>query len=201
MDKVDGRRARIYQYIVGRIEAGFAPSVREICKDLHIRSTSTVHSDLKALAERGLILLTEGLNRAIRLPGGSVGVSVPLVGSVSAGLPVLAEENIERYIPVSADAVRGREVFALRVKGESMRGAAILPGDIAVVERGGAAQNGQIVVAMVEDEATVKTYYRENGRHRLQPENDAFAPIVLDEVNILGKVIFIYRDLGDSHLT
>ena len=195
MDKVDNRRERIYRYVVERIDAGFTPSVREICKDLGIKSTSTVHSDLKALADKGLLLLSEGLNRAIRLPG-KKSVSVPLVGAVAAGAPILAVENIEEYIPVGADVARGRDVFALRVRGESMIGAAILPVDIVVVERGAAVRNGQIAVAMVEDEATVKTYYRENGRHRLQPENDAFEPILLDDVRLLGKVISVYRYLG-----
>jgi len=194
MEKVINRRERVYHYIVERIEAGFTPSVREICKDLRIKSTSTVHSDLQALAEKGLILIAQGLNRAIQLPG-KKSASVPLVGAVSAGLPVLALENIESYLPVSADIIRGREVFALRVKGESMLGAAILPDDIVVVERSATARNGQIVVAMVDDETTVKTYYKENGRHRLQPENDAFPPMIFDEVQILGKVISVYRYL------
>jgi len=194
MDKVEIRRERVYRYLVERIEAGSAPSVREICDDLSVKSTSTVHSDLKALSDKGLILLTEGLNRAIRLPGkGSV--SVPLVGTVAAGVPILAIENIEQYIPVEAGLVRGRDVFALRVKGESMLGAAILPGDIVMVEKGSSVRNGQIAVALVEDEATVKTYYKENGRHRLQPENDEFEPIILDKVDILGKVISVYRYL------
>jgi len=194
MEKVSNRRERVYHYIVERIEAGFTPSVREICNDLRIKSTSTVHCDLQALAEKGLILIAQGLNRAIQLPG-KKSASVPLVGAVSAGLPVLALENIESYLPVRADIIRGREVFALRVKGESMLGAAILPDDIVVVERTATARNGQIVVAMVDDEATVKTYYKENGSHRLQPENDAFQPMIFDEVQILGKVISVYRYL------
>ena len=194
MDKVQARRERIYRYVARRIEAGSAPTVREICKDQNIKSTSTVHTDLKALSEKGLILLTEGLNRAIRLPGkGSA--SVPLVGAVAAGAPILAVENIEQYIPVPAGVIRGRDAFALRVKGESMLGAAILPGDIVIVEKGAGVRNGQIVVALVENEATVKTYYKEGGRHRLQPENDAFAPIILEQVDILGRVISVYRYL------
>ncbi len=194
MDKVTHRRERIYRYIVERIEAGSAPSVREICQALSIKSTSTVHSDLKAMADKGQILLTEGLNRAIRLPGRS-SVSVPLVGTVAAGLPILAVENIESYLPVSSSLSRGRELFALRVQGESMKDAAILPGDLVVVEKGTTAHNGQIVVAMVEDEATVKRYYKENGHFRLQAENDAFPPLILDEVELLGRVISIIRYL------
>ncbi|HHY51742.1 MAG TPA: transcriptional repressor LexA [Clostridiales bacterium] len=194
MEKVDQRRERIYRYIVERIEEGSAPSVREICQALSIKSTSTVHSDLKALAEKGLILLTEGLNRAIRLPGRSH-VSVPLVGTVAAGLPILAVENIEAYLPISSEVARGRELFALRVQGESMKDAAILPGDLVVVEKCATAENGQIVVAMVEGEATVKRYYKENGHFRLQPENDAFDPLILDEVELLGRVISVIRYL------
>lgn len=194
MDKVNRRRERIYHYIVERIEDGSAPSVREICQALSIKSTSTVHSDLKAMADKGQILLTEGLNRAIRLPGRS-SVSVPLVGAVAAGIPILAIENIESYLPVSSDLARGRELFALRVEGESMKDAAILPGDLVVVEKSSTAENGQIVVAMVEGEATVKRYYKENGHFRLQPENDAFAPLILDEVELLGRVISVIRYL------
>ncbi|MGI6404236.1 MAG: transcriptional repressor LexA [Oscillospiraceae bacterium] len=194
MDKVNRRRERIYHYIVERIEDGSAPSVREICQALSIKSTSTVHSDLKAMADKGQILLTEGLNRAIRLPGRS-SVSVPLVGAVAAGIPILAIENIESYLPVSSDLARGRELFALRVEGESMKDAAILPGDLVVVEKSSTAENGQIVVAMVEGEATVKRYYKENCHFRLQPENDAFAPLILDEVELLGRVISVIRYL------
>lgn len=194
MDKINRRREDIYRYIVERIEDGSPPSVREICQALSIKSTSTVHSDLKAMADRGQILLAEGLNRAIRLPGrGSA--SVPLVGAVAAGIPILAVEHIERYLPVSQELARGRELFALRVQGESMRDAAILPGDLVVVEQNPTAENGQIVVALVEDEATVKRYYRENGRHRLQPENAAFDPLILDEVELLGRVISVIRYL------
>jgi len=195
MDKVQIRRERIYRYVVRRIEAGSPPTVREICKDLGIKSTSTAYSDLKALAEKGLILLTEGLNRAIRLPGKGSAL-VPLVGEVAAGQPILAAENIEQYIPAPLGS-GDRETFALRVKGESMLGAAILPGDIVIVEKCATSRDGQIVVALVENEATVKTYYKESdGLHRLQPENDAFEPLILEQVDILGRVISVYRYLG-----
>ena len=191
MGKVEERRDRIYRYIVMRVDEGSPPSVREICAELSIKSTSTVHSDLKALCDRGLIQMTEGLNRAIKLPG-KASVSVPLVGTVTAGVPILATENIEQYIPVGA-GFHGRDLFALRVRGESMIEAAILPGDIVVVEKTPTAQNGQMVVALLEDEATVKTYYREDGHHRLQPENDAFEPIIVDDVTILGRVVSVVR--------
>jgi repressor LexA len=196
MEKVDKRREKMYRYIVERIDDGSPPTVREICRALDIKSTSTVHSDLKAMADEGLLTVAEGLNRAIRLPGRS-SVSVPLVGTVAAGVPILAVENIESYIPVASERLSGRELFALHVKGESMINAAILPGDIAVVEKTPAAEDGQIIVALVGEEATVKRYFRESGgRHRLQPENSAFEPLVLDEVEVLGRVVSVIRYLA-----
>lgn len=195
MEKVNVRREKIYRYIVEKIGEGSPPSVREICADLGIKSTSTVHSDLKSMVDKGQIIMTEGLNRAIKLPG-NASVSVPLVGTVAAGRPILAVENIQQYIPLSAEIARGKDVFALRVQGESMKNAAILPDDIVVVEKSTVADDGQIVVALVEDEATVKRYYRENGKHRLQSENDAFEPLILDEVQILGKVVTVIRYLS-----
>lgn len=192
MEKVDRRRENIYQYIVKRIGDGFAPTVREICRDLGIRSTSTVHSDLHHLAQTGAIVMDDGLGRAIRLPGNPVR-TVPLIGTVAAGQPILAVENIEQYIPVAAPHAQGDELFALRVKGDSMEKAAILSGDIVVVEKTPTAANGEIVVALVEDEATVKRFYKENGHFRLQPENDSYEPIILDKVAILGKVRSVLR--------
>ncbi len=196
MEKVDRRRERMYRYIVERIDDGSPPTVREICRALDVKSTSTVHSDLKAMADEGLLSVTEGLNRAIRLPGRS-SMAVPLVGVVAAGVPILAVENIESYIPVASGHLRGRDLFALRVKGESMVNAAILPGDIVIVEKMPAAEDGQIIVALVEDEATVKRYFRESdGRHRLQPENSAFEPLILDAVEVLGRVVSVIRYLA-----
>jgi len=192
VEKVDNRREKIYRYIVKRIGEGYAPTVREICKDLSIPSTSTVHSDLRFLAESGSIIMSDGLGRAIRLPGESSRL-VPLVGTVAAGSPILAVENIEQYIPLAAPHGRGDDLFALRVRGDSMVGAAILEDDIVVVEKSPTAENGQLVVALVEDEATVKRYYKEDGRFRLQPENDAYPPILLDEVTVLGRVVSVLR--------
>ena len=192
MEKVDKRREKIYRYIVERIGGGYAPTVREICRDLGIPSTSTVHSDLKYLSQTGAIEMDDGLGRAIRLPGDTVR-PVPLVGTVAAGTPILAVENIEQYIPVAAAHSRGDELFALRVKGDSMVKAAILEGDIVVVEKTPTAENGQIVVAMVGDEATVKRYYKEKGQFRLQPENDSYEPILLSKVTVLGRVLSVLR--------
>lgn len=192
MEKVEKRREKIYAYILERLGQGYSPTVREICQYLSIPSTSTVHSDLKHLTSMGLIEMTEGLNRTIRLPG-DAGVRVPLIGTVAAGQPILAVQNIEQYIPVALSGAQGKELFALRVKGDSMINAAIMEEDIVVVESTPVAENGQIVVAMVEDEATVKRYYREKEHIRLQPENDNYEPIIVTEVKILGRVLAVMR--------
>ncbi|MCL2034187.1 MAG: transcriptional repressor LexA [Oscillospiraceae bacterium] len=192
MEKVDKRREKIYSYILSRINTGSAPTVREICADIGVSSTSTVHSDLKALCLSGLIEMTGGLNRTIRLPGMSA-VRVPLLGTVAAGTPILALQNIEQYIPVGIPNASSKELFALRVKGDSMRDAAILNGDIVVVERENTAENGRIIVAMLDDEATVKRYFKEKGHIRLQPENSEMEPIIVDSIEILGRVLFVQR--------
>lgn len=192
MEKVEKRREKIYAYILERLAEGCSPTVREICNHLSIPSTSTVHSDLKHLLNLGLIEMTEGLNRTIRLPGGSA-MRIPLVGTVAAGQPILAVQNIEQYISVGLDNASGRDLFALRVKGDSMINAAIMEGDVVVVESIPVAQNGQIVVAMVEEEATVKRFYKQGGKFRLQPENDNYEPIIVDKVEVLGKVVAVLR--------
>lgn len=192
MEKVDKRREKIYQYIQQRLGEGTSPTVREICEHLHIPSTSTVHSDLKHLVAEGYIEMNGGLNRTIRLPGPS-GIRVPVVGMVTAGLPVLAVQNIEQYIPVAVPGSEGKELFALNVRGDSMIQAAIQDGDLVIVERTPVARNGEIVVAMIGDEATVKRFFREDGHFRLQPENDVYKPILADEVEILGRVVAVLR--------
>ena len=192
MKKVENRRDRIYQYILSRIGAGIPPTVREICQDLHIASTSTVHSDLHYLVDMGYIEMEEGRNRTIRLPGNN-GARVPLIGTVTAGVPILAVENIERYIPVALTAAADHDLFALHVRGDSMKDAAILDGDIVVVEKAPTANNGDIVVAMLNDEATVKRYFRENGSIRLQPENENYEPIVSADIELLGRVVSVMR--------
>lgn len=192
MKKIETRRENIYAYILKCINQGSSPTVREICRDLHIVSTSTVHSDLKALREAGLIEMSGNLNRSIKLPG-TPAARVPLVGAVAAGTPILAMQNIEQYIHISLPSADPDSLFALRVKGDSMVNAAILDGDVVIVEQTPAAANGQIVVAMVGEEATVKRFYKENGRFRLQPENDSMQPIIADEVTVLGRVLAIQR--------
>ena len=168
--------------------------MREICSVTGLKSTSTVHLHLKTLEEKGLIERDKGLNRSIRLSGSEKSSQIPIMGRVTAGMPILAVEDIEGYVPVSESVRRGRELFALRVCGESMINAGILDGDIAVVHRTPVAENGDIVVALIEDEATVKRFYKENGHFRLQPENDAYEPIIVDEVVLLGKLVAIYRN-------
>ncbi len=185
---------KVYDYIRECAQDNRIPSVREICSVTGLKSTSTVHLHLKTLEEKGLIEREKGLNRSIRLSGSEKSAQIPIMGRVTAGMPILAVEDIEGYVPVSESVRRGRELFALRVCGESMINAGILDGDIAVVHRTPVAENGDIVVALIEDEATVKRFYKENGHFRLQPENDAFEPIIVDEVALLGKLVAIYRN-------
>lgn len=190
---------KVYDLIVEGSNAGRVPSVRELCAATGFKSTSTVAYHLKALEECGLIEREEGLNRCIKLKNEQPAAKVPLLGRVTAGQPILAVQDIESYIPVPQEITKGRDLFALRVVGESMINAGIHDGDIIVVNRTPVAENGDIVVAMVADEAsgemsaTVKRFYKEKGHFRLQPENDAFEPIIVDSVALLGKVVTLIR--------
>ena len=184
---------KIYDFLKDRSQYGIPPSVREICAATGLKSTSTVHAHLKALENLGYISRDAGLNRAIHIEGCEQTAQVPILGKVTAGLPILAVEEIQGYLPITASQQRGRELFALTVQGESMKNAGILDGDYVVVERTPTARDGDIVVALIEDEATVKRLYRETDCVRLQPENDAFEPIYANEVIILGKVISVVR--------
>lgn len=184
---------KIYDFLKDRSQYGIPPSVREICAATGLKSTSTVHAHLKALENLGYISRDAGLNRAIHIEGCEQTAQVPILGKVTAGLPILAVEEIQGYLPITASQQRGRELFALTVQGESMKNAGILDGDYVVVERTPTARDGDIVVALIEDEATVKRLYRETDCVRLQPENDAFEPIYAKEVIILGKVISVIR--------
>ncbi len=192
MPEVSQKAQRVYDYIRERIEEGIPPSVREICTALGIKSTSTAHKYLTELQNCGLIEKGDKLNRAITLPGGR-SVRVPLLGTVTAGQPILAVESVEDYIPFRS-GLAASELFALHVRGESMIQAGILDGDVIVVHRTPSAANGEIVVALVGDEATVKRFYKENGGYRLQPENDTMEPIYVDSVTILGKVVALIRE-------
>ena len=200
MKPLTSGQQKVYDYIVECSENSRVPSVRELCDATGFKSTSTVAYHLKALEELGLIEREEGLNRCIRLKNEQPAAKVPLLGRVTAGQPILAVQDIEAYIPVPKDISKGRELFALRVVGESMINAGILDGDIIIVDRTPAAVNGEIVVAMVEDEisgeasATVKRFFKEKGHIRLQPENDAFEPIIVDSAVLLGKVVSLIRN-------
>ncbi len=186
----------IYDYITETIRSeGYSPSVRDIQNAVGIKSTSTVHAYLNRLAEKGLIRKETGKSRTLHTESRSQSphrtARVPLLGSVRAGMPILAVENYEGYIdyPLMNRSYPANELFALRVTGDSMMEAGILDGDIIVVKKDSYAENGDIVVALVEDSATVKTFYKENGHFRLQPENRTMKPIIVDEVYILGKVV------------
>ena len=194
MKPLSKSQQKILDYLKKCSANGRVPSVREICDYTGLSSTSTVHHHLKALEEKGLIVREHGVNRCIQITGEEKSVNVPVVGKVAAGEPITAIQNIEFYVPVSEQLKRGRELFALRIQGESMVNAGILDGDIVVVHRTPVAENGEIVVAMVEDSATVKRFYKENGHFRLQPENDSYEPIIVDEVVLLGKVVSLIRN-------
>ena len=179
----------VYDYLCSTMaERAVPPSVREICAATGLRSTSTVHSHLKSLEALGYITRDAGLNRSIHIVGAK---QVPILGKVTAGLPILAVEDIEGYIPYPDKS--GKELFALHVDGLSMINAGILDGDYVIAEKTPVAENGEIVVGMIGDEATVKRFYKEKGTFRLQPENPDFEPIISDEITILGKVIAVIR--------
>ncbi len=190
---ISEKARRILEYLQRRSFDEGAPTVREICRDLQIKSTSTVQRYVEELAEAGYIQKNDGKRRTLRLASAG-GVSVPVVGLVTAGEPITAIEQIDGYITFSGYRGDPSELFALHVRGESMIGAGILSGDLVIVRQTPTAENGEIVVAMIEDEATVKRFYKEKGRFRLQPENDQMNPIYADEVSILGKVIAVIRN-------
>ena len=188
-------QGKILEFLKERSGNGVPPTVREICQAVGLRSTSSVQANLNALEEKGYIMRDPMHKRSIRIVGQAENVRhVPLLGVVTAGLPILAVEIVECYLPFTGGHISGnKDMFALRVRGESMINAGIFDGDILYVERTPVARNGDIVVALIEDEATVKTFYKENGHFRLQPENDAFEPIIVNELVILGKVVALTR--------
>ncbi len=192
-------QARILEYIEKATkDKGYPPSVREICEATGLKSTSTVHGHLLRLQKKGLLNRDSMKPRAITLPSGAKArnlnvIPIPIVGAVTAGVPILAVENIEDYIQLPQNMLGEGEHYVLRIRGESMINAGIMNGDFVVVKKQPHAYNGDIVVAMLEDEATVKRYYKENGMFRLQPENDTMEPIFAMDVTILGKVIASYR--------
>ncbi|MBR5227273.1 MAG: transcriptional repressor LexA [Clostridia bacterium] len=204
-DTLNQNEINILSFIRKQIaEVGYPPSVREICKAVGLKSTSSVHMYLNRLAEKGEISKASLKTRALRLTNEPVGasndvdsVSIPLVGNVAAGAPILAEENIEEYFKLSTSLLRksagNGATYMLKVKGDSMINVGIYSGDYVIVSKCQTAENGQIVVAMIENEATVKTFYKEKDYIRLQPENDTMEPIIVKDVQILGKVIALFR--------
>ena len=191
MERLTKSQQKVYDFLRQEAPKGVPPTVREICTATGLRSTSTVHAHLKTLERLGYITREAGLNRSIRIEGSEAAAQVPILGRVTAGLPILAVEEVEGYIPFPEKT--GKELFALHVSGFSMRDAGILDGDYVVAERTPAAQNGDIVVAMTGEEATVKRFFREKDGVRLQPENPDFEPIFSKEVFLLGKVIAVVR--------
>ena len=200
--RISKKQQEILDYMKNEIlNRGFPPSVREICEAVNLKSTSSVHSHLEALEKNGYIRRDATKPRAIEIIDDNFNlvrrevVNVPLVGTVAAGQPILAEENIESYFPVPAEVVPHGESFILNVKGDSMINAGIFNGDQIFVNACNTARNGEIVVALIDDSATVKTFYKEDGHIRLQPENDTMDPIIVNDCQILGKVFGIFRIL------
>jgi len=198
--KITAKQQQILDYIKQEIlNRGYPPTVREICETVHLKSTSSVHSHLETLEKNGYIRRDPTKPRAIEICDDSFQmvrtemVSLPIIGQVAAGVPILAEQNIEEYFPVPADLVPGGESFILNVKGDSMINAGIFDGDRVFVNSCNTARNGDMVVALIDDSATVKTFYRENGHIRLQPENDTMDPIIVNDCQILGKVFGVFR--------
>ena len=198
--KISAKQSEILEYIKKEIlNKGYPPTVRDICDAVNLKSTSSVHSHLETLEKNGYIRRDPTKPRAIEIVDDNFNLSrrefvnVPIVGNVAAGQPILAVENIDNYFPIPTEYMPNSESFMLKVKGESMINAGIFEGDWIVVEKRDSARNGEIVVALVDDSATVKTFYKEDGHIRLQPENDNHAPIIVPDCKILGKVISLYR--------
>ncbi len=207
MAELSGKDYEILRFIENQLrEKGFPPSVREICEAVALNSTATVHARLKKLETHGKIIRDSSKNRSIMVVEKSEPakveyvddryIDVPIYGKVTAGAPITAVEDIQDTFPLPMNFANNKDLFMLRVQGESMINAAILDGDLIIVERQPTAKNGDIVVALVDGEnATVKTFYKENGHFRLQPENDYMEPIIVNEVAILGKVVGVFRKL------
>ena len=198
--KITEKQKEILEYIKETILGkGYPPAVREICEAVHLKSTSSVHSHLEALERNGYIRRDPTKPRTIEILDDDFAltrrevVNVPIIGTVAAGMPILAQENIEDYFPIPVEMLPNKEIFMLKVKGESMINAGILNGDYVLAQEENTAHNGDMVVAMIEDGATVKTFYKEEGVIRLQPENDFMDPIIVPDCTILGKVIGVFR--------
>ena len=201
-ERISAKQTEVLEFLKSEIlNKGYPPSVREICEAVHLKSTSSVFAHLETLEKKGYIRRDPTKPRAIEIIDDNFNmlrremVSVPVVGRVAAGQPLLAYQNIESYFPVPAEYMPKREAFMLKVKGESMIEAGIFDGDTILVERTEDARNGDMVVALIDDSATVKTFYKESGHIRLQPENSSMDPIIVDDCMILGKVFGVFRFL------
>ncbi len=198
--KISSKQKEILEFMKNEIlSKGYPPAVREICEAVHLKSTSSVHAHLETLEKNGYIRRDPAKPRAIEIVDDNFNltrreiVNVPIVGTVTAGQPILAVENIENYFPIPTEYMPNTETFMLKVRGESMINAGIFDGDSILVQRQSHANNGDFVVALIEDSVTVKTFYKEKDHYRLQPENDYMDPIIVPEVEILGKVIGLFR--------
>ncbi|MDO4942762.1 MAG: transcriptional repressor LexA [Lachnospiraceae bacterium] len=201
--KISEKQSEILEYIKEQIlEKGYPPAVREICKAVNLKSTSSVHSHLETLEKNGYIRRDPTKPRAIEIIDDTFNLmrrevsNVPILGHVAAGQPLLAQEYIEDYFTIPTSYMPNKDTFMLTVQGDSMVNIGIFDGDYVLVEEGNTASNGDIVVALVEDGATVKRFFKEDGYYRLQPENDYMEPIIVHEVSILGKVIGVFRFLN-----
>lgn len=198
--KISSKQKEILEYLKSQIiNRGYPPAVREICEAVKLKSTSSVHSHLETLEKNGYIRRDPSKPRAIEIIDDEFNltrrelVNVPVIGTITAGQPILAVENVESYFPIPAEMMPNEQTFMLHVKGDSMVNAGILNGDKILVQQQNTASNGDIVVALLEDSVTVKTFYKEKGFYRLQPENDFMDPIIVEDVMILGIVIGLFR--------
>lgn len=206
MEPLTATQQKIYDFLKAQIKSkGIAPSIREICDYTGLTSTSTIHLHLSTLEKKGYILRSKTKKRYIEILEDDFYAepeefteyaNIPIVGQVSAGMPILAVENIEGHFPVPVDFLRNNDAFMLRIKGDSMINAGILNNDLVLVNKQATASNHDIVIALVDDSATCKRYFKESGHFRLQPENDDYEPIILKEVSILGKVIGLFRSMS-----
>lgn len=198
--KISTKQKEILEYLKSQIiNRGYPPAVREICEAVKLKSTSSVHSHLETLEKNGYIRRDPSKPRAIEIIDDEFNltrrelVNVPVIGTITAGQPILAVENVEAYFPIPAEMMPNEETFMLKVRGESMINAGIFDGDKILVQQQSVAENGDIVVALIDDSVTVKTFYKEKDHYRLQPENDVMEPILVNNLNILGKVIGLFR--------
>ena len=198
--RITPKQREILEYIKQEIlNRGYPPTVRELCDAVHLKSTSSIHSHLESLEKNGYIRRDPSKPRAIEIVDDSFNltrremVNVPIIGSIAAGQPLLAIQNIENYFPIPAEYMPNQDTFMLRVKGESMINAGICDGDVIIVKQQNTASNGDMVAALVDDSATVKTFYKEDGHIRLQPDNDNMDPIIVPDCQILGVVFGVFR--------